>query len=143
MSELNSIQLHKILTTDKFTKQCFRGVFARNMLPKKALYPSCLIVNTDPSNKPGGHWLAIYYNHNGESEFFDSYGLHPFFYGLDTYLEKTSSKWTQNKKQIQSFYSNLCGYYCFFYLIAKCRGYSLDEMNFNEKELNLFLKKYF
>ena len=143
MFELNSIQLYKILSKDKNTKVCFRGVYAINTLPKKAIYPSCLIVNTDPSNKPGSHWLAIYYYVNGEAEFFDSYGLNPNFYGLDNYLNKTSLNWTYNKKQIQSFYSNLCGYYCFFYLMFKCRGYSLDDMIFNEKELTLFIKNYF
>ena len=143
MYELNSIQLYKILSKDIYTRDCFRGVFAINTLPKKSIYPSCLIVNTDPSNKPGSHWLAIYYNKDGESEFFDSYGINPKYYGIQNYLERTSSKWTQNKRQFQSFYSNLCGYFCFLYLMAKCRGYSLDEINFTEREINMLLKKYY
>jgi hypothetical protein len=52
----------------------FQGVFSRDTLPSK---PRLLICNTDPSDKPGQHWIAIYVDKNLRGEFFDSFGRHP------------------------------------------------------------------
>ena len=35
-----------------------------------------LVCNTDPSNRPGSHWIAIYVE-DGRGEFFDSFGRRP------------------------------------------------------------------
>ena len=37
-------------------------VFARDVLPDftREIRPWCLILNTDPKNQPGTHWLALY-----------------------------------------------------------------------------------
>ena len=75
--ELNTRQLEAILRTDAYTRRTFRGVFARNMLPKTITYPACLVVNTETSRGPGEHWIALYYDQGGLCEFFDPYGLSP------------------------------------------------------------------
>jgi hypothetical protein len=51
-----------------------------------------LMVNTDPLGKQGQHWLAFYYYYNGKCTFFDSFGHSPAFFGLEAYIEKTSTK---------------------------------------------------
>jgi len=38
--------------------------------------PHLLVCNTDPSYKPGRHWIAIYIE-DGRGEFFDSIGHRP------------------------------------------------------------------
>jgi hypothetical protein len=54
-----------ILKKDKFTKDIFGGALACDELPVRPPFPSCYIINTDPRNKPGQHWLALYVNKNG------------------------------------------------------------------------------
>ena len=68
---MNSFEIYKIIKNDKFASKNFIGVFARDQLPKKIKFPSSFIINTDKSNEPGEHWLAIFYDINGVCEFFD------------------------------------------------------------------------
>ena len=62
------------------------GVFARDELPdvSREIRPWCLILNTDPKDKPGTHWLALFASRNGPLEVFDSFGLPPNTYNLDS-----------------------------------------------------------
>ena len=124
--ELNTLDILKLISNDQVARLVFLGVFARDKIPLKIKYPSCFIINTHTSSKQGEHWLSIYYNKNGEAEFFDSYGNHPSYYQLESYLDKTSSKWTYNRKQIQSVISDFCGHYCVLFILHKCRNMSLD-----------------
>lgn len=139
LQELNTIQLNNILKTDKCSKHIFIGIFARDQLPKNPPYPSCFIINTDVSDRPGAHWLAFYYNSNKECHFFDSYGLHPSIYGLTSYLNRTSRYWIFNKIKYQSFLTKSCGYFAFVFLLLKCRGIDLSTIELKEIDLNFFI----
>ena len=136
LQELNSIQLAKILKTDKCTRNHFIGIFSRDLIPLKFKYPACFIMNTQSSKKPGEHWLAFYYDKNGVCEFFDSYGLHPKFYRLVNYLNRTSKKWSCHVKQHQSLFSKSRRYYAFIFLIFRCRNISMKDIILNKKLLN-------
>ena len=72
---MNRRQLRWILSGNKFTKLFFRGVFAIDEmnLIKTVSYPSSFVINLDPSYKPGSHWVAVYFDKNGVSEYFDSF----------------------------------------------------------------------
>ena len=59
---MNTFELQKILFSDSITRNYFIGVYSRDQLPIIKDYPSCFILNTDTSDKPGEHWLAIYYD---------------------------------------------------------------------------------
>jgi hypothetical protein len=39
--------------------------------------PRMLVCSSDPSTKPGQHWIAIYVDENGHGEYFDTYGRQP------------------------------------------------------------------
>ena len=60
------------------------GVFARDELPDltRERRPLCLILNTDPKDQPGTHWLAVYAAIAGPIELFDSFGFLPINYSL-------------------------------------------------------------
>ena len=111
---LSNIDIHKVLGKDIYARPVFKGVFPRDKLPNKVSYPAAYVVNTDKSNESGEHWLAIYYDSKGECTFFDSFGQEPKYYGLQTFLEKTSKNFIINKQQVQSLFSNTCGHYCIF-----------------------------
>ena len=46
-------------------------------LIKTVSYPSSDVINLDPSYKPGSHWVAVYFDRNGEGEYFNSLGRYP------------------------------------------------------------------
>ena len=76
---MNSRQLHWISSGDKFTKLSFKGVYAVDeiKLIKTVSYPSFFVINLDPSYKPGSDWVAVYFDRNGEGEYFDSFSRYP------------------------------------------------------------------
>lgn len=127
---MNTVQLRKILTQDKFTKTSFLDVFASDQLPVKIYkFPTCFIVNIDKSTEPGSHWVAFYAPSQHSVEFFDSYGNAPSFYG-GSILEFASRflNVDYNPLILQSNVTAVCGQYCIFYLYSKCRAKTLNEI---------------
>ena len=120
--ELNNLQLEKILQTDKFTSKSFIGVYSSDTLPSVESFQSCFIFNTDQSGGPGEHWIAVYAQSKQICHFFDPLGFPPSFYGVESYLYTFSQNVVSNKRQLQPLFSKKCGYYCFLFLIFKCRG---------------------
>jgi hypothetical protein len=119
---MNTKQIGTLLNTDPLCRQQFQGVYSIDTLPPK---PTLLVCNTDPSTKPGRHWIAIYVDKNGRGEYFDSFGRAPNKQFAD-YLNEHCSIWTFNKKQLQSIISSFCGYYCCMYCLYRCRGVDLN-----------------
>ena len=119
---MNSLQLEQILTKNNQTNKIFIGVYARDELPKLNKFPCCFILNTAKRSHPGKHWLAFYYDSNKVCNFFDSYGNDPKFFNLDDYVNSTSTNIISNKKPIQSWNSENCGYYCILFLNIKIVG---------------------
>jgi hypothetical protein len=100
----------------------FLGVFAANEVPTcLPTFPCCFIVNTDPNNKPGEHWIACYCESAYLLEFFDSYGLSPVLY--QSIRLPTMNVW-YNPRCFQSMSSNACGYYSIYYVCCRARGVS-------------------
>ena len=87
-------------------------VFARDELPdlRHMQRPFALVFNTDPHDKPGQHWLAIYKPTDGPLEFFDSFGMPPFYYGFST-------SFVYSFISLQSFSTALCGNYTIYLTI--------------------------
>ena len=138
-NEIETI-LNHILSTDKVN---FLGVFPQDLIPSfdSLKFPACLVSNTDPSSKPGTHWVALYIVSPSQLEFFDSYGLHPHAYGFTFNLSE------YNKTQLQSFSSNVCGEYCIYYLFkrSKCLCPIFKEFSsstdWNDREEAKWFKK--
>lgn len=131
---LSTQQIYKEIHKDPYARLTFLGVFAKNRLPQVKIYPCSLVVNTDPSDKPGEHWLAIYFNADKSCEFFDSYGNKPEYYGLDEYVKNNSVVYKNNNVRFQDLSSSSCGYYCIFFLLLKSRKFLFKEI------LDLFSK---
>ena len=74
MKRLSTLDILKEIDKDFYAKRYFKGVFARDNIPFIISYPCSLIINTDPSTRPGEHWLALFFNSKKEAEFFDSFG---------------------------------------------------------------------
>lgn len=103
----------------------FLGVFPSDKLPK-AKTPFTLVANTDPSDRPGTHWVAIHVA-NGKAEYFDSYGMGPSIPTIRRFL-KQFKKCQYSKKQIQGFLSSVCGHYSVYYLWYRSQEISMKDI---------------
>ena len=70
---MDTVQILKILK--KVMGPNFIGGFPSDKLPEPKQKPFGMVVNLDPSTKPGSHWVAIYVSEFNVSEYFDSYGF--------------------------------------------------------------------
>ena len=104
------------------------GVFPSDRLPLSVPQPSCLIVNTDPSDQPGAHWLAIYVDKDGVIDYFDSYGIPPQVENMKNCLERHGSIVNINDTIVQSYMSAACGPHCIYFLILRCRGFPMQTI---------------
>ena len=115
---MNNFELQEILEDEKG----FRGVFTRDTLPKRIRKHECGIVNLDTLGGKGTHWVC-YFNKSNEKcvEYFDSYGLAPPE-ELEKYLFTSRKQITYNTTELQSRNSELCGYYCVYYIRRRNHG---------------------
>ena len=96
----------------------FVGVFALDKLPQTLNRHATIkmIVNLDPSNLPGSHWVAIYRRNDGIAYYFDSFGDPPPK-PIQTWLCNNSLNWSRFNKEIQSPLDKVsCGYLCIQFL---------------------------
>ena len=129
---MNTFQLAQVLTKDPVTKESFSGVYACDQLSSIEIneYPKSFVVNTDPMELPGTHWIAIYFNEQMKGEFFDSYGKQPIHYNkhfLD-FMNRNAVEWQHNKIQLQSAFSTGCGQLCVYFLYHRCRKRSMSSI---------------
>lgn len=110
---MNTFEIEKTVARDKCLSKYFLGVFPSDKLPKVSEIPCCFIANTDPSNEPGMHWVALFFD--TYVEYFDSYGLEPF-----EPFRKYNPE-VVNTYCFQSIGSKVCGEYCIYYLYMRSR----------------------
>jgi len=114
----------------------FLGTFPRDRLPTVIKRrPSGIIVNTDTSNEPGEHWVAIYLCRDGCAEYFDSFGLPPLHKEIIAFLNDHNEGWDYNRVTLQDVSSDTCGIYAALYILKRLNGYSKHEF------LSLFTKR--
>ncbi|RWS18115.1 hypothetical protein B4U80_10344, partial [Leptotrombidium deliense] len=110
-----------------FDIEHFRGVFAKNSLPKKINELEYGIVNNDNLPGNGTHWVCYYNNpKNKYVEFFDSFGLAPAK-EIQKYLETSNKKIKYNSTQIQDVLSIKCGYFCIDFIKDRISGKSMYD----------------
>lgn len=125
---MDTLQLMRLLSADPATRKVFKGVFPRDQLPKanQLQRPAGLVVNMDPHDRPGEHWLALYLSEENRVEFFYSYGHppdHPRFpEAIMDFLRTCGPVTTYQAKQVQYPDSATCGYHCVFFCASGVRG---------------------
>lgn len=124
---MNTTSVLGILNSDQAVKQILLGVFPSDFLPNINSYPAALVINLDPSYKPGSHWVALYFSKSGTCDYFDSYGLPPPK-DLVQYLHSNAKRFTYNNKQVQRFFTSTCGQMCIYFLIWRSRGIPFSEI---------------
>jgi hypothetical protein len=111
---MNTLNIYKLVRRDAKLMEYFRGVFSADnyILNRDGIY----IVNSAKSFLPGRHWV-VYYVRNGSIEFFDSLGKNGEYYSL-----KNCSVFNDRLLQRDM---PVCGYYCIYYCLLRCRGISM------------------
>jgi hypothetical protein len=148
MNTIEIVQCLKKIARNKFAY----GVFPCNKLPRNIRKPAIIIANTDPDNKPGKHWTAIFLPTYGPCEYFDSYGLKPNNKHFKKFLNTHCKHYIFNKQRLQSDFSTLCGNYCCIYLHYKTLGmpmmnilkmFNKDNYTLNDIKLKQIFKQLF
>jgi hypothetical protein len=124
---MNTLEIDHVLKTHPSTRNVFKGVYARNRLPRRWNVPSALIGNTDPDDRPGTHLVALCSDANSRGEYYDPTGRPPFLRAYVNFMNKHCTSWTYNTVRVQEEGSTVCGHHCIFYLIHRCTGKSTDD----------------
>ena len=103
---LSTRDLEVIMMQDPVASSTFLSVFASNELPSKT--------------------PAMYFPDVNRKEFFDSYGFPPNYYTtrFTKFLASYPGDTERNVGTLQALNSNVCGYYCMFYLFHRGRPLS-------------------
>ncbi len=129
---LNNLQLDYLAGTHPILAHVFYGTVPcdrlRRTLPQEG--PTAYIVNTDPHEEPGRHWIVIWTEGN-VSEVMDSYGLLLEVYGttdpIVEWLNRHFKYQMHNGQSLQSLFSQSCGDYALMYLIDRAEGGSMQQ----------------
>jgi len=136
--ELNNHQIEKIMKG----VPNFRGVYSKDTLPDKPNNKESFIVNLQNFfDGEGTHWVAIYKNKN--YEYFDSFGLPP----PEEIITYCKGDVEYNSIQIQKMNTDLCGYYCIYYIRNRVMGRKPIDILFDfttkPSEVNAYIVKNF
>lgn len=141
---MDTISLWKFCMKDPILKKEFGGVFASDRLPNlKHIYTS-FIVNLDPHDKPGSHWVALYFK-KSICYYFCSYGTSPSNLNIVNFIKRNSKTVEWNVNLYQSLTTKTCGKFCLYFLIRMCRSEGLDLIpnlvSYNESVIKRFFKR--
>ena len=109
------------MQSNAVTSKMFRGVFAADQIPDSLdPLPAGCIINTDPQNLPGHHWVALYQTTPDVLETFDSYGKDLHFYSSEHFSQLAKRhRIISQMHQLQSPTTTVCGQYCMFFLLRR------------------------
>lgn len=130
---LNTLQLRHALTENAETEPCFRGIYPCDYLKNLngQSTPELIIVNTDPSDKPGKHWLLFFFDRQTKTmEMFDSLGrtVEQYSQSIQDYVAVRALKIKYVTERMQPPNSPLCGHYCLYYAYVRCSGQYMENI---------------
>lgn len=121
---MNEVEIRRITMTHPLLKSSFEDVLSIDEVRQPSKTPASFIYNTDPADKPGEHWVAVYYTRQGQFWYFDSLAQPPPTEFIIMYSPLIH--WTM---PVQSVFSNVCGQYCIYFLYLCARGLSWNQVN--------------
>ena len=126
---LSTNELYGLALTDAPLGKYFGGVFVADKTPIHIeSYPKAFIVNTDPSDKPGEHWLGVWFNNEESVEFYDSYAMPPHYYSKDIQQFVRRPILQDIPWALQEYDSSTCGDYALYFLMMRAKGYYIPTI---------------
>ena len=99
--------------------ESFAGVYPRDLIPSQLKpYEKAIVVNTDPHDRPGKHWVCLYVN-SPFVEYFDSYGMPPLHREIVRFMAEHATREMSNPYRYQDWNTSVCGQYCVYYLLQR------------------------
>lgn len=127
LKTMDAFLICQSIKNDSVTKQYFYGAFPCDLAPTLTTYPASMILNTDPHNKPGEHWVALYFDQNKQCDYFDSFGMKPQE-NIQNYIDIYSTKFNYNNTLLQSFTTTTCGQFCMYFLFSRSRDVPMKQI---------------
>ena len=92
-----------------------------------------MVVNLEPSNEDGSHWIGLFAKTQDQIFYFDSYGIDSYKIRtpndlVEEYLKENFARITRNTIPFQSSFSSVCGHYCIFFIYRMSLGNSFNEI---------------
>jgi hypothetical protein len=143
---MDTHQLSLALQRHPETRDVFGGVLAYDQLPKSQSKSAikAYVINTDPSYRPGQHWVAIYMTSQC-SFYFDSYGLAPQQPPIKEFLRKRKKVVFYGRRLQGS--GSMCGHYCLYFILLMQRKQRIqpfgDHYNANDRWVQKYVLKDF
>jgi hypothetical protein len=125
---MNTLEINTLLKKHPHFRPVFKGVYARNRLPRLLSVPSALVGNTDPDHRLGQHWIAIYIDANSKGEYYEPTGRPHLLRVYVNFMRKHCYSWNYNTVRVQEEGSTVCGHHCIVYLIHRCAGHSITDI---------------
>ena len=123
---MNHQQLKCVINCDEVLHKAVLGVYAADCLPNLLSRQNVgFIANVDTQANPGSHWVAFFCENKYSIEFFCSFGNTYLTY-FTKFLKHANLKF--NEYCLQSSDTNVCGQHCLYYLIFRCRGFSMSDI---------------
>jgi hypothetical protein len=129
MDALRADTIDKTLKNNPFTKSIYQGIFPSDKLLDFEIpsLPCGLVVNFDPGNKPGSHWIGLYFDRNKNVEYFDTYArpinINKNIYKFIQTNGKKSVKYLIGSS-VQDDTSSVCGHYTILFLLCRAKKIS-------------------
>ena len=130
---LSNIEIENIMKNERISN--FRGVYSKDILPKKMNRNESIVVNIqDFLDGEGTHWVCMYNESKSEDvEYFDSYGLRPSDIVIE-YMETAKKGIVYSSNQIQHTDSIMCGYYCIYFIKERYNGRNMMDILLDFKQ---------
>lgn len=145
-------QLWFAVDQDPIIKNQFGGVYPSDHIIRHVpvMRPQIIFANTAPQTHPGKHWVAMYFplSPNDPVEYFDSTGKNPVLLGgpIKEFFRIQPSGYIYCTKQLQKPGTSVCGEYCLYYAIQRCRGTSMNSIVasiVSDERVHFFVHNYF
>lgn len=127
---MDTTELERFLKNNVITQKTYHGVYPSDLLPRVIKKRPCaIVVNTDPHQEPGQHWLGIYLD-NEKATFFDSYGREPSFYpkSITRFINRNAERLVYHNRQLQDDLAVVCGQHVLYFLYHASRNLSLKDI---------------
>jgi len=124
---LTNLVIDHFLTRNSVTKPYYQGCYPANKLPDSLQHPHSMVVNFDSASKPGTHWVALFSPFKGHVDYFDSYGGDGVT-TINRHLRKCYLTCTRALASIQNDSSQVCGYYCMFFIYMRSMGVKMHKV---------------
>ena len=102
--------------------------------------PKFIVLNTDESDGPGLHRVAVYLPDSGPLEFFDSLGKSPETYHgyFKDWIVSSGRGYMRNEWRYQDYGTSTCGEFCIYYGVKRLRGETMRQILLTLDPRNLY-----